>query len=82
MATLLLVAAILSRATGCATDRPGDARGRGEGISLDTANLRDLYRVLSLFARRQLMLLAFLYQRFVFGERPEARGSRSEPAAR
>jgi uncharacterized membrane protein len=37
---------------------------------VDTANLRDLYRVFSLFGLGiTLMLLAYLYQRFVFRER-------------
>ena len=41
----------------------------GKVFLLDTAHLEDLYRVVSLLGLgASLMLLAFLYQRFVFGE--------------
>ena len=40
----------------------------GKVFLVDTANLQDLYRVFSLFGLGvSLMLLAYLYQRFVFG---------------
>lgn len=75
LATLLLVAAILSRA---AVLRYGSAAvmllAVGKVFLVDTANLRDLYRVLSLLGLGvSLMLLAFLYQRFVFGDKAEPR---------
>jgi uncharacterized membrane protein len=42
----------------------------GKVFLVDTANLKDLYRVFSLFGLGiTLMLLAYLYQRFVFRER-------------
>ena len=49
----------------------------------DTAQLRDLYRVFSLLGLgASLMLLAFLYQRFVFGDREGGKPARrSTPAS-
>lgn len=71
LATLLLVAGIATRGT---VVRYGSAvvmaLAVGKVFLVDTANLEDLYRVLSFLGLGlSLMLLAFLYQRFVFGER-------------
>jgi uncharacterized membrane protein len=45
----------------------------GKVFLFDTAHLEDLYRVFSLFGLGvSLMVLAYLYQRFVFGEKGDA----------
>ncbi|MDX1388159.1 MAG: DUF2339 domain-containing protein [Acidobacteriota bacterium] len=69
-AIALLTAGIATRGTvlryGSATVM---AVAIGKVFLFDTAQLRDLYRVLSLFGLGvTLMVLAYLYQRFVFGE--------------
>jgi uncharacterized membrane protein len=69
--TALLVAGILTR---WATLRYGSAvvmlLAVGKVFLVDTAHLEDLYRVFSFLGLgASLMLLAFLYQRYVFGER-------------
>jgi len=68
-ATVLLVAGIVTRG---AVLRYGSAAvmllAVGKVFLLDLAHLQDLYRVFSLFGLGvSLMLLAYLYQRFVFG---------------
>jgi uncharacterized membrane protein len=68
-ATALLVAGIVTRG---AVLRYGSAAvmllAVGKVFLLDLAHLQDLYRVFSLFGLGvSLMLLAYLYQRFVFG---------------
>jgi uncharacterized membrane protein len=46
----------------------------------DTANLRDLYRVFSLLGLgASLLLLAYLYQRFVFRTREQRRPAANPP---
>jgi uncharacterized membrane protein len=69
-ATALLVAGIMSRGT---VLRYASAvvmtLAVGKVFLIDTAHLEDLYRVVSLLGLGvSLMLLAFLYQKFVFGE--------------
>jgi uncharacterized membrane protein len=69
-ATVLLVAGIMSRGT---VLRYASAvvmtLAVGKVFLIDTAHLEDLYRVVSLLGLGvSLMLLAFLYQKFVFGE--------------
>jgi uncharacterized membrane protein len=73
-ATALLVAGIVTRGT---VLRYGSAAvmllAVGKVFLIDLAHLQDLYRVFSLFGLGvSLMLLAYLYQRFVFGS-PTAR---------
>ena len=70
-ATALLIAGIATRGV---VLRYGSAAvmlvAVGKVFLVDTANLQDLYRVFSLFGLGvSLMLLAYLYQRFVFGGR-------------
>jgi uncharacterized membrane protein len=69
-ATALLVAGILSRGTVLRyASAVVMALAVGKVFLIDTAHLQDLYRVVSLLGLGvSLMLLAFLYQKFVFGE--------------
>ena len=79
LATLLLVVGIVTRGPVVrAASALVMALAVGKVFLYDTAQLRDLYRVFSLLGLgASLMLLAYLYQRFVFGDRSGGKAGRA-----